>query len=70
MPYSPLYKYIPGDRKVDCDVCDFTWRFSQMRKGIAEGQKGLEVCPDCFDPIHPRENTPKLRKKSKLPEVK
>ena len=41
-----------------------------MRKGVAEGQKGLDVCPTDFDPKHPREKKPVLRTKKPLPEVK
>ena len=63
-------KYIPGNRKYNCDICGFTYRFKELRKGVAEGQKGYAVCPTCFDPVHPREKTPKIRKKTKLPEVK
>lgn len=45
--------YIPGDRLYRCDICGFGYRFSQMRKGVAELQKGFDVCPDCFDPYVP-----------------
>ncbi len=68
MPFSPTY--IPGDRLVKCDICGYTYRYSQMRKGISEGQKGFNVCPKDFDPKHQRETTPKLRPTEKLPEVK
>ena len=54
--------YIPGNRLVKCDVCDWTWRYSDMRLGVADGQKGLVVCPRDFDPVHPLDNKPKPRK--------
>lgn len=68
MPYSN--HYIPGDRLVECDICGFTYRWSDIRKGIAEGQKGFSVCPTDFDPIHPRETTPTLRPKKPLKDIK
>lgn len=60
MSYSEVY--IPGDRLVECEICGFEWRFSQMRKGVSGKQIGFIVGPNCFDPIHPNENfilTPK-----------
>lgn len=54
MPYSEVY--IPGDRLVECQICGFEWRFSQMRIGASGKQKGLIVGPDCFDLIHANEN--------------
>jgi NAD-dependent SIR2 family protein deacetylase len=68
MPYSN--RYIPGDRLMTCDECGYDYRFSDMRRGKAKGQKGLELCPECYDPIHPRDDKPKLRPKKPLPEVK
>jgi len=65
MPYVQ-YKYIPGDRKVECEVCGFVYRFSEMRRGISDRQKGLEVCPDCFDLPHPLDTVPNI-KAEKLP---
>ena len=59
MSYTP--GYIPGDRLVDCEVCGFTYRFSQMRRGVARGQEGVIVCPDDFDPPHPNDKKPKIR---------
>lgn len=67
MAYYPGYK--PGDRKVACDVCGFTYRFSEMRKGITGKQKGLTVCPDDFDRIHPNEERVKYRQEGKLREL-
>ncbi len=68
MPYSG--GYIPGDRKYDCDVCGFTYRFSDMRKGVSGSQKGFDVCLDCFDAKRPYEDTnPKPRKERPLPKV-
>ena len=64
MPYVQ-YKYIPGDRKVECEVCGFVYRFSQMRKGKIGNQVGLDVCPDCFDSDHPLDNVPPI--KAELP---
>jgi len=69
MPYN-VNKYIPGDRKVNCDICGFTWRFSDIRKGRCEDQKGYNVCPDCYDKPHPNDMKPKIRKPAPLPEVK
>ena len=68
MPYK-VGRYIPGDRPVDCDVCGFTWNFSDMRKGLFKKQKGLAVCPDCFDEVHPLFNPPRMRPKEKLRKV-
>jgi hypothetical protein len=48
-------KYIPGNRWVKCDICGYGYRFSQMRKGIMPKQKGYDVCPPCFDEMHPNE---------------
>lgn len=49
------WKVALGDRWVTCDVCDFGYRFSQMRRGVTGTQKGLIVCPDCFDIENPSE---------------
>jgi hypothetical protein len=68
MPYSKTY--IPGDRLVECDICGFTYRFSQMRRGVSEEQKGYIVGPKCFDPVHPNETPVKIRPPRPLPEVK
>lgn len=68
MPFSKTY--IPGDRLVDCDICSFTYRFSQMRRGVAGKQKGLIVCPPDFDEKHPNDFEVKLRTKKPLPEVR
>lgn len=68
MPYSR--KYIPGDRLVDCDVCGFTYRRSQMRRGVTGKQKGLIVCPDDFDSIHPNEGSVPNKVEGKLVEIK
>lgn len=61
--------YIKGDRLVDCDICGFTFRFSQMRIGVSGKQKGLVIGPDCFDPIHPNEIPFTLRQKKPLKKV-
>ena len=53
-------RYVLGDRWVLCDICDFGYRFSEMRKGVSGKQKGLNVCPVCFDEPHPRD-TVKVR---------
>jgi len=45
-------RYIPGDRWVRCDECGFGYRFSKMKKGVSLKQKGLYVCPKCFDERH------------------
>jgi hypothetical protein len=63
-------KYIPGDRPVECDICGFVYRFSQMRKGVMGNQKGFNVCPPCFDDIHPREIKVKHRAEGIIPEVR
>jgi len=62
--------YKPGDRLVTCDVCDFDYRFSEMRRGVALGQKGLVVCPECYDAPHPHDKKHEIQKKSQLPQVK
>ena len=41
--------YIPGDRLVECEVCGFVYRFSTMRRGISDGQRGIVVCQEDFD---------------------
>jgi hypothetical protein len=68
MSYAP--GYIPGDRKTACDVCGFTYRRSEMRRGITGKQKGLIVCPEDFDDIHPNERRVKNRPEGKLMEIK
>ena len=45
--------YIPGDRWVRCDECGFGYRYSQIRKGVSLRQKGLAICPECFDTRQP-----------------
>lgn len=67
MPYSKVYK--KGDRLVDCDICGFTYRFSEMRLGVSGKQKGLEVCPICYDSLHPNEKPFTLRPKKPLKKV-
>jgi len=49
-------RYVPGDRWVECDVCGYGYRFSQMKKGVSGRQKGFNVCPDCFDHKHPNDD--------------
>ena len=46
-------RYIPGDRWVRCDECGFGYRYSQIKEGVSLRQKGLGICPDCFDYRHP-----------------
>ena len=58
---------IIGERQMDCDVCGFTYLYSQMRRGVAGKQKGLIVCPPDFDDEYPDEPTPIPRK---VPEVR
>ncbi len=62
--------YIPGDRLVECDICGFTKRRSQLRKGVSSGQKGYYVCPDCFDGKHPLDENVKGRSEGKLEEIR
>jgi hypothetical protein len=62
--------YIPGDRKAECDICGFTYRRSQLRKGISGNQKGLNVCPEDFDSIHPNEAQAKNRAEGKLVDIR
>ena len=59
MPYTP--GFIPGDRLVECEICGFTYRYSQMRRGVSRDQKGVIVCPDDFDLPHPNDEKPKIR---------
>jgi hypothetical protein len=68
MPYSNHYK--PGDRLVECDECGFDYRFSVMKRGVMGKQSGLKICPECLDPVHPRERPPTLRPSRPLQEVK
>ncbi len=62
--------YIPGDRRVECDICGFVYRYSQMRRGVQLYQAGLIVCPRDFDPIHPRDKliTPPIEEAARLVE--
>jgi hypothetical protein len=53
MSKTPENQYVSGDRLVTCDICGFTYRRSQIRRGIAQGQQGLLVCPEDFDTPHP-----------------
>jgi len=62
--------YIPGDRKVDCDICGFTWRASQMRRGVSGAQKGLLVCPPDFDEEHPLDHKPRPRREEGPVEIR
>lgn len=63
--------YIPGERLVECQVCGFDYRFSEVTRGVSGKQKGLIVCKDpCFDPVHPRDVKRVLRPKRPLPQVK
>ena len=62
--------FIPGDRIVDCDECGMTYRFSEMRKGVAGNQKGLAICPDCFDEVHPHEHPVPHREEGRLREIR
>lgn len=62
--------FIPGDRLVSCDVCGFTYRRSEMRRGVTGTQKGLIVCPPDFDAVHPNEARVPFRAEGKLVEVK
>lgn len=67
MPYSRVF--IPGDRLVDCDICGFTRRRSEMRKGTTGSQKGFAVCPDCLDQKHPNDERIKNRPEGRLEEI-
>ncbi len=67
MPKS-LHRAIPGDRLMLCDICGYEYHVSDLKKGKAEGQRGLNVCEKDYDPIHPRENTPKLSPPKKVRE--
>jgi len=68
MSYSNIY--IPGDRIIDCDICGFTYRYSQMRRGVSGSQNGLVVCPKDYDHIHERDTKRKLSPSKPLPKVK
>ena len=66
----PLYRdYVTGDRLVDCDECGFTYRISEVRKGIMGKQKGLTICGPCFDPVHPNEASVPHRREGQLREI-
>lgn len=62
-----LRTFIPGNRYVTCDICGFDWRFNDMQRGINRQQKGLIVCPRCFDDVHPLD-TPVKPPREKGPE--
>ncbi len=67
----PQYStYIPGDRLVDCDVCGFTYRVSEVRRGVMGKQKGLVICAPCFDPIHERETRVQHKVEGRLEPIK
>lgn len=66
--HSPGFQ--PRNRLVECAVCGQTWRFSDMRKGVMGKQKGLDVCPRDFDPVHPNEREVPYRKEGDLDEVR
>jgi hypothetical protein len=61
--------YVPGDRLVECDVCGFAYRRSDMRKGVGQ-QKGLTVCPNDFDGVHPLDLPVKNRPEGRLEEIR
>jgi len=67
MPYSRVY--IPGDRLVECDICGFGYRRSEMRKGIFGTQKGRNVCPRDFDEKHPNDDKVGHRTEGKLEKI-
>ena len=57
--------YLPGNRLVDCDICGFTYRFSEMRK-----IRGLVVCPaDADEYPHPRDKAVTHRTEGKIRQV-
>lgn len=56
--------YIPGDRWVECGVCGFDYRFTQMKK-----QRGVAVCPECFDSPGRDDSTVEKRTEGKIAEV-
>lgn len=62
--------YIPGDRLVDCDVCGFTYRVSQVQRGVAGKQKGLVVCSPCLDGVHPLETRVPSKQEGRLTEIR
>lgn len=66
---NPGKHYIKGDRIINCDGCGFTYRFSQMRKGVSGTQKGFIFCPECYDPLHPSEIPFTLQPKKPLKKV-
>lgn len=61
--------YVPGDRLVDCDVCGFTYRVSQVRRGVTGNQKGLIICQPCFDPEHPNDAPVPHKREGQLREI-
>ncbi len=60
---TPITKeYIPGNRKVECDVCGDWVRFAQAKRGApGEAHAGLVVCPNDDDGRHLREDPPPHR---------
>jgi len=68
MPVSNTY--ISRGRLIDCDICGFTYRVYEMRKGVSGKQKGLNVCPTDFDPVHPGDVPFKMRKAPPRTEVR
>jgi len=61
MSYKP--KAISGDYKMQCDVCGFDYRASQMRKRF----DGLWVCSKDWEPRHPQERLRARRDKMSVP---
>lgn len=68
MPWSR--HYFPGDRLVECDICGFGYRKSQMRRGIFGTQKGRIVCPQDFDERHPNDDKIPHRAEGRLEKIR
>jgi len=56
MRQYPENRYVPNTYKRECDECGFDYLRSEMIKD----HLGKIVCPQCYDPKHPREN-PRVR---------
>jgi len=49
--HTPNPGYIPGDHWMECDICGFDYRYSQMRPNW----RGQWVCKKDWEPRHPQD---------------
>jgi len=61
MRQQPTNRYIPGDYLRNCDICDFTYLRSELKKN----SDGLIVCRKDYEPKHPRLFNTSVNKKER-----